>query len=67
MSYRQINSSRFYVQEELVHSPAENFQTPVNKLNNINVNYLKIPQTASRAAQHALAGHMRAACLRPPV
>jgi len=27
-----------------VHSPAEHFQTPGNKLNNVNVNYLNIPK-----------------------
>jgi len=30
---------------ELVHSLAENFQTPVNKLNDLNLDYIKIPET----------------------
>ena len=44
VSYRQIISSRLHVcQKELVHSLAEHFQTPVYKLNNLNVDYMKIP------------------------
>jgi len=37
----------------------------VKGLDNVNVDYLKNSQKASRAAQKVLAGHMRAACLRP--
>jgi len=47
-----------FVWKELVHSLAEHFQTPVNKLNDVNINYLKIPKKTSRTAQNAFAGHM---------
>jgi len=33
-----------FVSKELVHSLAEHFETPVNNLNNVNVNCLKIPK-----------------------
>jgi len=33
-----------FVSKELVHLLAEQFQTPVNKPKNVNVNYLKIPK-----------------------
>jgi len=33
-----------FVQKKLVHSLAEHFQTTVNKLNNVNGNYEKIPR-----------------------
>jgi len=36
----------------------------VNKQNKLNVNYFKIPKSIA-AAQNALAGDMRPACLRP--
>jgi len=65
MSYEQIISSGLYVRlKELVHSLAEHFQALVNKLHNLNVNSLKMPQKPSRVAQNVITGHMRPACLR---
>jgi len=45
-NYGQFCSRPFstFVLKELVHSLAEHFETPVNKPNNVNVNYLKIPK-----------------------
>jgi len=37
-----------YILKELVHLLEEHFQTPVNKLSSINVNYLKIPKKHPR-------------------
>jgi len=39
---------------ELVHSLAKHFQMPLNKLNNVNVNYLKIPK--NHRGPHATLG-----------
>jgi len=46
--YRELRANNFWsslavVWKELVHSPAEHFQTPVKKLNNVNVNFSEIP------------------------
>ena len=43
-----------FVQKGLVHSLANHFQTPVNKVSDLNFNSLK----ASQGAQNALAGNM---------
>jgi len=48
VSSGQIISSRLWVCYELVHSLAEHFWTPVNKLHTLkclNINYMKIPKT----------------------
>jgi len=47
--------------KELVHSLAEHFLAPVNKPNNYNVNYLKIPK--QHRGQHKMPS--RATCLSP--
>ena len=44
-SRRQIISGRLYVRLKGTYSLAEHFQTPVNKLNNLDVNYLKIARS----------------------
>ena len=46
VSHRQIISRRLYafVWKEVVHSLAEHFQTPVNKVNNVDANYFKLPK-----------------------
>jgi len=62
MSYRQIISSRFYVCLKGTCSLAcRSLPTPVNKLNNVNVNCLKIPK--KHRGSHKTSS--RAACLRP--
>jgi len=55
-----------FVQNELVHLLAEHL-TPVNKVNNLNVNYLKILKTHRGPHNMPSKGNcgQRAACLRP--
>jgi len=64
-SYREFIPSPSYVQNELVHSLAE-YLTPVNKVNNLNANYLKILKT--HRGPHKMPSRAicdpRAACLR---
>ena len=50
--------------KEIDHSLAEHFLKPVNILNNVNANYLKIPKiiadrTKRPRGSHAARGHMR--------
>ena len=67
VSCRQIISSPLYVCTELVHSLAENYRTPVNKLNNLNVNYLKITKRhrGPRKVPTRTTCDPRVACLIP--
>jgi len=57
VSCRQIISNRLYVRlkKRLVHSSAEHFQTSVNKLKNLNVDYIKIAK-AHRGHRHSQGG-----------
>jgi len=67
MTYRHIISSRLYVRlKEIVHLLVKHFQISVNKLNNVNVKYLKI-LTKHRGPQETpslTTCDLRVACLR---
>jgi len=58
VSYRQIISSRLYVHKELIHSPAEHFQPPVIKINNVNVIYLKFPKSIAGRTKRSRGPHV---------
>jgi len=67
VSFRQIIYSRLCVRLKETYSLAENFETPVNELNNFDVNYVKMSKKhrgPHKTPSRATCGPP-AACLRP--